>query len=359
MKGLEISKAYYKEFGEPMLKEKFSEIIPYIATGVFGSGSECFGFDDDVSRDHDFDPGFMVLLPGEDLVDRKQEFALERAYAALPKEFMGVKRPAMSPVGGNRRGVIRTAEYFSEKVGALVGALGIGDVVAGHATAEASSSDTAAAGMTDVATNSALWLSTPSYALAEAVNGEVFFDGLGEVTRIREALKSYPDDVRKKKLAGHLLLMAQAGQYNYTRCIQHGENAAAQLAAIEFARNTMSAIFLLNETYEPFYKWSFRAMRNLPKLSLTAELLEYLITTDNEGPSMAAGSGQSAEESGEGSLAQDKYDVVEGIAADVIDELIAQGLTKANCGDLEKHAYSVNDGIADSELRNRHILAGI
>ena len=313
MRGLEISKAYYKEFGEPMLREKFPELMDKIAVGVFGSGSECFGFDDDVSRDHDFDPGFMILLPGEDIVDRKQEFALERAYAALPKEFMGVKRPAMSPVGGNRRGVIRTQEYFSEKVGALAGA-----------------------------SDAQLWLVTPSFALAEATNGEIFFDGLGDVTRIREALKSYPADVRKKKLAGHLLMMAQAGQYNYTRCIRHGENAAAQLAAIEFAKNTMSTVFLLNEIYEPFYKWSFRAMRELPSLSLTAELLEYLITTDNEGE-----------------LASDKYDVIEGIAADVIDELMDQGLTKANCGDLEKHAYSVNDGIADSELRNLHVLAAV
>lgn len=339
MKGLEISKAYYKEFGEPMLKEKFPELLPYIAAGVFGSGSECFGFDDDVSRDHDFDPGFMILIPGEDIVDRKQEFALERAYAALPKEFMGVTRPTMSPVGGNRRGVIRTEEYFSEKVGALATRLlaGAGAGAVDTVGAGASAVDTALA-----ATDTATWLATPSYALAEAVNGEIFFDGYGEVSRIREALKSYPEDVLKKKLAGHLLLMAQSGQYNYTRCITHGENAAAQLAAIEFARNTMSAVFLLNEVYEPFYKWSFRAMRNLPKLSLTAELLEYLITTDNEGE-----------------LAQDKYDVIEGIAADVIDELMDQGLTKANCGDLEKHAYSVNDGIADSELRNLHILAAI
>lgn len=314
MTGLEISKKYYEEFGEPMLREKFPEILPHIAVGVFGSGSECFGFDDEVSRDHDFDPGFMILIPGEDVVDRKAEFALERAYAALPKEFMGVTRPSLSPVGGNRRGVIRYEDFFREKIGALY----------------------------EIARDAATWLMTPSFALSEATNGEIFFDGAGEVTRVRDVLAFYPDDVMKKKLAGHLLLMAQSGQYNYTRCITHGENAAAQLAAIEFAKNTISAIFLLNRAYEPFYKWSFRALRNLPKLSLTAELLEYLITTDNEGD-----------------LAQDKYDVIEGIAADVIDELMDQGLTKANCGDLEKHAYSVNDGIAESELRNLHVLSGI
>ena len=82
MKGLEISEAYFREHGMPMLEEKFPELLPHVAAGLFGSGSECFGFDDELSRDHDFDPGFMLLLPGEDVIDRKQEFALERAYAS-------------------------------------------------------------------------------------------------------------------------------------------------------------------------------------------------------------------------------------------------------------------------------------
>jgi hypothetical protein len=311
--GLEISEAYFQEYGMPMLREMFPELMPHVAAGLFGSGSECFGFDDEVSRDHDFDPGFMLLLPGEDVVDRKQEFALERAYASLPKEFMGVERPKMAPVGGLRRGVMRAAAFFTDKTGSPTGELTMGQ-----------------------------WLSVPSHALAEAVNGKVFYDGSGDLTCIREGLARYPEDIRRKKLAGHLLLAAQAGQYNYTRCLKHGETGAAQLAAIAFAQSAMEIIFLLNGVYQPFYKWRFRAMRALHKLSIEAGLLEYLITTDNEGK-----------------LAQDKYEVIEGIAADIIGELVDQGLTKANCGDLEKHAYSVNDGIADGNLRNLHILAGV
>ena len=83
-------------------------------------------------------------------------------------------------------------------------------------------------------------------------------------------------------------------------------------------------------------------MRALPKLSLLAELLEYLLTTDNSE-----------------TIYHEKYDVIEGIAADIIDELVAQNLTKAVCGDLEKHAYSVNDGIEDALIRNLHILAAV
>lgn len=43
VKGLEISKAYYEEFGVPMIKEQFPELEPKIAVGLIGSGSECFG----------------------------------------------------------------------------------------------------------------------------------------------------------------------------------------------------------------------------------------------------------------------------------------------------------------------------
>ena len=254
MKGLEISKAYFEEYGRPMLMEQFPELMPYLAAGLCGSGSECLGYDDDVSTDHDYEPGFIIFLPGEDVVDRQTAFKLERAYAKLPKEFMGLKRSLMQPVGGARRGVIRTEEFFSEKCGRGDGVLSYDE-----------------------------WTKTPEYALLEAVNGKIFFDNYGEVTAIRERLSYLPEDVRKKKLAGNLLLMAQSGQYNYMRCISHGEEGAAQLAVAEYVKAAMSVAFMLNKKYQPYYKWSFRAMRELEKLSIDAELLEYLITTPNDG----------------------------------------------------------------------------
>lgn len=313
MRGLEIAKAFYHEYGEPMLREKFPEILPFMAVGLLGRGSECLGFDDEVSRDHDFEPGFCVFLPGEEIVDRRTAFLLERAYAGLPKEFMGLRRAVIGPVGGARHGVLRTAEFMTDLVGSSDGRLDLTG-----------------------------WMTVPDHALTEALSGEIFTDPYGEVTAIRERLRRQPVDVKRKKLAGHLLLMGQSGQYNYKRCLAHGETAAAQLAVTEFVKSTMSVVFLLNNAYQPYYKWSFRAMRALPKLSLTAELLEYLLTSDNEPET-----------------AKEKYDVIEGIAADVIDELMEQGLTEAICGDLEKHAYSVNDQIADAYIRNLHILAAV
>ena len=310
MTGLELARGYWEQYGVPMIREQFPEYEEIIAAALTGSGSECFGFDDEVSRDHDFEPGFCLFLPGEDIVDRRTAFQLERAYAKLPAEFEGFSRQRMNPVGGQRHGVFRIDEYFTEKIGCP----------AGKMTMEQ-------------------WLRLPEYALAEAVNGEVFRDPAGLLTDCRTALNSMPEDARRKRLAGRLLLMAQSGQYNYRRCLKHGEGGAAQLAVGEFVKNALSAVFLLNRAYMPYYKWCFRAVRSLQGGEELGRSLEWLLTTDNSG-----------------ALAEDKYFCMEGIASGVIDLLQEQGLTQAVCGDLEKHAYSVNDGILDGEVRNLHVL---
>ena len=314
MNGLELSRGYYETYGKPMLESEFADLLPYLAVGYVGSGSEHYGFDDEVSRDHDFEPGFCIFLPGEDVVDRRSAFLLERAYAKLPKEYEGVKRQAISPVGGNRNGVIRTAEFYQSAVGTPDGTL-----------------------------STEGWLQIPDYALAEAVNGVIYFDNYGEFTRIRQFLQAMPDDVRYKRLAGNLLLMAQSGQYNFTRCINHGEPEAAQLACTEFVTAAMKVLFLLNRRYMPYYKWSFRALRQMDGMADFAANLSFLLTGDN------------ADET----VAEVKVDTIETVASDVISLLQEQELTEAICGDLEKHAYSVNDRISDSDIRNLHILAAI
>ena len=170
----------------------------------------------------------------------------------------------------------------------------------------------------------------------------MYFDQFGEVTRIRECLRCYPEDVRLKRLAGQLLLMGQSGQYNYARCIAHGETAAAQLAVGAFVRSAMSAAFLLNRRYQPYYKWSFRALRALERLSELAQPLETLLTTANDPDS-----------------ARQKTERIESVCAAVLDLVREQNLSDAAGADLERHAYAVNALVQDAELRNLHVLAAV
>ncbi|MBR6618792.1 MAG: DUF4037 domain-containing protein [Clostridia bacterium] len=314
MKGLELSEKFYKEFGEPMLNERFSHVLPFIAVGLAGSGSECYGYDDEISHDHDFEPAFCIFLPDESVVDRKTAFELERAYSKLPKEFMGYKRSFVSAVGGNRHGVIRTADFFEARTGCADGRL-----------------------------SAVQWLSLPDYMLAESVNGAIFCDNYGEITRIRELLKHYPEDIRLKKLAGNLLLMGQSGQYNYKRCIDRNETGAAQLAVNEFVKSTINAVFLLNKKYVPYYKWSFRALRELSaEYSVLSSELEFLLSSGNDSDTV-----------------KKKCGIIEKICLAVSLEMQQQNLTDAPGAEMEWLAYTVNDLIKDNGIRNMNILCAV
>ncbi len=314
MKGLELSEKFYKEYGEPMLQENFSDILPYIAVGLAGSGSECYGYDDDISRDHDFEPGFCIFIPEEIFLDSKRAFELEKAYARLPKEYMGFKRSLYSAVGGNRHGVIKTGDFFETKTGSRNGNLTIGQ-----------------------------WLTIPEYALAEAVNGKVFCDNFGEFTETRNKLQHYPEDIRLKKIAGNLLLMGQSGQYNFNRCIARGETAAAQLAIFDFVKSSINVLFLLNNKYMPYYKWCFRALREMDEKFITlSKTLEFIISSNNTTET-----------------AQQKSVIIEDICSDITTELNKQKLSFSPSCEMEQQAYIVNNTIKDNNIRNMHILSGV
>lgn len=301
MKGLELSRSFWAEHGRPAL-----ESLPgyeQAAVGLCGAGSDCLGYDDETSRDHDWGPGFMVWLP--EGTDRSLTFSLSAAYDKLPGEFRGWKVPRRSRMGDSRYGVKTMEGFFRPFTG----------------------------------TNGApetwrQWLYTPSWALAQAVSGEVFCDGPGDFTRIREEIAhGMPEDVRRKKIAARAALMAQSGQYNLVRCRKHGEEGAARLAAAEFVREAAYMAFLLNGRHMPYYKWALRALGELPRLSELRPLLEDILLHAR------------AETAEEASLL-------------VIEEMKAQDLTSGDWDYLEPHAYAVMERIQDPAIAGLHLMEG-
>lgn len=312
MKGLELARAYYLTYGKPMLEEKFPQVLDRIAVGLAGEGSECLGFDDGFSVDHDFEPGFCLWITGED--EKRFGFALERAYAALPKEFGSFRRQRMAPAGGRRHGVMTVEDFYTRHLG--------------HPGPPREEKE---------------WLYLPSYALLNASNGEVFTDPLGVFSEIRQTIRAgYPADVRRKKMAAHLAMMAQSGQYNYERCLAHGETGAAQLAIFHFVQNALAFLFLLNRAYAPFFKWIYRALSALPLLGDLAPALAALSEMGNSREEAAA-----------------KKESIEEMAALFADALRAEGLSDAPGQDLQRHAFAVTEGIRSPTLRGMHILDGV
>lgn len=309
MQGLELSRRYYEEYGLPMIKEQFAEYENRIAVGLAGMGSDCFGFDDEISRDHDFGAGFCLWLTDED--NELFGFELARAYSRLPKEFLGFEKGKSNYYANSRYGVKTISDFYLP----LTGKKGAPETVWE-------------------------WLNIPEHSLAAAVNGSIFRDDLGEFTKIREMiLYGMPEDIRLKKFSARAAIMAQSGQYNYPRCVAHGEKGAAALAVSEFVKNTVSLVYLINGKYAPFYKWALRGMENLEIFSDFAPILTDILTEDYS----------------DSGLKQSK---IEKICSDVAEYFRQSGLSRSQSEFLEPHAYEIQNKIKDINIRSLHVMEG-
>lgn len=303
--GLQLARRTWTEFGKPLIAERYPEYQGRIAAGLVGHGSECYGFDDLLSRDHDFGPGFCLWLTDEDY-ERIGE-RLQADYDALPERFLGFGPRQTTPRAqgaGRRVGVFRIGDFFES--------------LTGYRQAPS-------------ANHPHEWLMLDEATLATATNGQVFADPLGAFSKTRQGFKLMPDDVRLSLISRRLGMISQAGQYNLPRMLRRGDGSAAWLSISEFADAVSSLVFLINTPvsagYAPYYKWRFAALRRLSarmgtRLAGVCEQLEQVLRLSSDA---CYGKGASPRE------AADKIStVVNAICSDIVAELQREGLTHSN-----------------------------
>jgi hypothetical protein len=303
MKGIELSEAYYYTHGTSMIANNFGSYADRIAVGFVGPGSECFGFDDHISRDHDWGPGFCMWLMSEDY--KEIGSALQEAYQNLPTTFQGFGPRIVSPGEEARTGVGEIGTFYRTYLG-----------------------------LDHVPQSLMEWLPIPEQALATCTNGKVFTDPLGDFTRWRKALLGfYPEDVRLKKIASRCITAAQAGQYNFERSLKRNDLFTAQYSETHFCEDIISLVFLLNRKYMPFYKWMHRGLKELP---LLGEVM-YKIIAD-----------LTAQE-----VHRAKSIIIEEICSKIIEALKGEGISDSSSSFLLDHARSIHNRIADPLLGGR------
>lgn len=309
--GLKLARAYWNEYGKPLIVERYPEYQGRIAAGLVGHGSECYGFDDELSHDHDFGPGFCLWLTDEDYAAIGER--LQADYESLPDTFMGFgpkSQTARAQGAGRRVGVFRIGDFFES--------------ITGYRQAPP-------------ADRPHEWLMLDEPTLAAATNGEVFADPLGAFSKTRQGFKLMPEDVRLSLISRRLGMIAQAGQYNLPRMLQRGDGAAAWCAINEFAEAVASLVFLINTPvsagYMPYYKWRFAALRRLSRRmaarlpGVCAQLEDVLRLA-----SAACFGGVGFGEGGKGAApaAKQVVSVVESICAEIVAELRREGLTDSD-----------------------------
>lgn len=318
--GMQLSQSYWQTYGKPLLDQpKFAKYKNRIAAGLVGHGSECYGFDDEISRDHDFGPGFCLWLTDEDYA--KIGADLQNAYDALPQEYAGFesrsKTPRAKSCGSSKRvGVFRISEFFEN--------------LTGFPTAPSENEPH-------------LWLSLDESTLAAATNGKIFADPLGEFSKARQSFKLMPDDVRISLISRRLGMISQAGQYNFQRMIARKDASAAWLSINEFVRATASLVFLLNNPvtagYLPYYKWQFAALRKLsnrmasrlPEVCGKLESVMRLSSAACFGGDGSGGDGFGEGGKGAGIAQKQVKQIIDSICEDIVRELQYEGLS--DCGE--------------------------
>lgn len=305
MNGLELSARYWQELGRPAFEKGCPEVLARAAVGLVGEGSECFGFDDEISRDHDWGPGFCVWLTPEDAADFGQRAS--EVYRDLPAEFLGWRRLRVSPETAHRVGVQTVPGFYARYIGF------------DHPPQTVRE-----------------WRMSPEHGLAVVTNGQVFQDPTGAFSAFRQALlEGYPEQLRRKKLAAVCALAAQSGQYNFPRCLRRGESVAALSALAEFVTHIQRAIFLLNRRFTPYYKWTHRALGQLPVLgAATAPMLRLLAEEPDR-----------------------RMERIEAVCADLIAVLRREGLSSSPSDFLLDHAVEIQAGITDPQLAALHLMA--
>jgi hypothetical protein len=302
VKLLRLSRDYFESIALPSLRAELPELLPHLAAGLVGNGSECFGYDDEISRDHDWGVDFFVWVTDNAQVPALAEWK-RKLFENHPPEF-----PRTRSEYGARVTVQTCGEFYADLLG-----------------------------VSDVPRTLTEWRRAPEENFAMATNGAVFLDNAGEFTRIRdELLAYYPEDLRRKRISYRCMALAQTGQYNLDRCVRRGDFVTARTVLARFTDSAIAMAFLLNRRYRPYYKWAFRATRDLPTLGgALAPLLQSIAAAPNFNGAAYA------------ELQRDIAAVCELIAA----ELRAQGLAASDDWFLTAQGEEVRASIEDEFLR--------
>ena len=304
-KGLDLSRSYFLETAKPKLKQAFPDLYPRLAAGLCGNGSECFGYDDEVSRDHDWGEDFFLWVTEDDRDRIPELIGWKRDLIA----FFPPEHPRTQSEYGASISVMTCGDFYRQLVGTP-----------------------------DVPDDVLKWFRIPEANLAMCVNGDVFMDNAGEFTAIRRRfLEYYPEDFRLKKISAKCMAIAQTGQYNLQRMALREESVTVHTVVSRFVDAVTGLVFLLNRVYRPYYKWENRMLRSLPILGREiGSLLERLVSVAGLSPETL----------------ELQNNTVDGICGILHGELKRQGLTSSEDWFFSTHGEEVRMRISHEVIRS-------
>jgi hypothetical protein len=234
---IDVSHDFFEEIVKPILLEHFPEETSVTAFGVFGYGSEALRLDDELSRDHHWGLRIDALMP-EEVFENRRQAIMEKLSANLPDSYRGHSLREAHLAGAGL-----TPDNLSAFLRRTIGI--------DHAP-----------------TTYEEWLRIPEEDIIHVVNGEVWYDRLGEFTAVREALNQYyPEPVRLRRIAHWCRYFSGMGTYALKRAILRNNEFYATTRFSKAIRLGIQLAFLLDKRYFPYDKWLMAYFEQLPRLA--------------------------------------------------------------------------------------------
>ena len=217
--GAELGRRFYADVVRPLLDAAFPG-LPYAAAHL-GEGSDVLGYDTAMSRDHEWGPAVTLFLRDADVgqVPAIRALLAER----IPATFLGYPtgyaplRDDPIHVAMETGGPARRVE--SRRCGRSAGS--------------------SWAGIRPDPLTVADWLSFPTQQLMHVTAGPVHYDGVGELTRLRERLAWYPVDLWRYLLAAGWTRLGQE-EHLMGRAGYAGDELGSAVIGGRLARDLMA-----------------------------------------------------------------------------------------------------------------------
>ena len=248
--GLELSRRFYHEAVQPILKRSFPR-LPHSAA-LIGYGSDVIGCDDARSRDHMWGPRMVLFLP-EDGFEPARAAVDQALRRGLPSSFCGYPTHFGEP---DKEGVRHLAEAEGGEIDHLVELW----TLPGYFTKEIGWD-------TRTPPSTADWLTFSEHKLLTLTTGGIWHDDLG-LAAIRAQLAYYPDPIWRYILASQWMKISQEEPF-VGRTAEVGDELGSRILAARLVEAMVVLAFLLEKTYAPYSKWlgtRFRSLNLAPAL---------------------------------------------------------------------------------------------
>lgn len=263
--GLKLNRGFYFDVIKPLIDKKFPNLN--YAAALIGHCSDVLGFDDYKSTDHVWGPRLQIFLQEKDFqsyhnkLDELFKYNLPFKYKGFPTNYKAVEG------WFNNAYMQFTKKYPINHFIEIV-------TVKSFFNRDISFDIDSRISFSD-------WMSYPIQNLLELTSGEVFYDGIGELTKARKKLKFYPRDIILLKIF-FLWTSINEEQAFVGRCIENRDMAGAMIIISRILNKFMKLCFYYEKKYYPYSKWFGLAFKKLDIYTKAQSIIEKIASVDVE-----------------------------------------------------------------------------